>query len=55
MKVAFIFGTNSNLIIDNVSELLDSENKYNEIIKNSIPYGIGKVSELILNFFRLKL
>ncbi len=45
-----LVGTDKNLIISEVSSLLDDKNKYNNMSKAKNPYGDGKASERIVKF-----
>lgn len=49
-----LVGTDYNLIVDNVSILLDDENEYNKMSRANNPYGDGKASpriaDALLNF-----
>lgn len=47
-----LVGTNVPLIVNSVSELIDSQEKYESMANIENPYGNGKASELILDFFR---
>ena len=50
-----LVGTNVSLIVNSVSELIDSQEKYESTANLENPYGNGKASELILEFFKSKL
>lgn len=55
MGISRLIGTETKNIIDNVSELLDSENSYRKMISNKNPYGDGHAAEKILNFISKRL
>ncbi|WP_034386998.1 non-hydrolyzing UDP-N-acetylglucosamine 2-epimerase [Comamonas composti] len=45
-----LVGTDAQKIVDEVSQLLDSEEKYQKMIFSHNPYGDGKASERIIDF-----
>jgi UDP-N-acetylglucosamine 2-epimerase (non-hydrolysing) len=48
--ISKLVGTDTKNIIDNVSEILDSEENYKKMISKRNPYGDGHASERILDF-----
>ena len=47
-----LVGTNTNLIINEVSKLLEDKLYYQSFLKNANPYGDGTASEQIINFLK---
>lgn len=47
-----LVGTNTNLIINEVSKLLEDKLYYKSFLKNANPYGDGTASEQIINFLK---
>ena len=47
-----LVGTNTNLIINEVSKLLEDKLYYKSLLKNANPYGDGTASEQIINFLK---
>lgn len=52
---AKLVGTNPEIIIENVSRLIEDKPYYNQIANLQNPYGDGKASEKIINFIKDKI
>jgi len=47
-----LVGTDKNKIVDSVSELIESERAYQKMAKANNPYGDGRASERIVDYFK---
>lgn len=47
-----LVGTDTSLIVNSISELIESDEKYNNMSNLPNPYGDGNASRLILDFFK---
>ena len=45
-----LVGTNTKLIVDSITRLLNNENEYNKMSQSNNPYGDGHSSKKIVNF-----
>ncbi len=52
MGLAKLVGTDTQLIVDSVSEIIDQEDKYNAMLSDHNPFGDGNASQRIVDFFR---